>query len=241
MNYVGLLQEHCQKQGRPAPHYAAQRVGGPDHHPSFSCVVRVSGNGCYRGSGASIKEAKSEAARAALAQLAAELIQRGPASAKPKLWADVPTALLIDLDNLPNAIVEVDRYQTNLEVMGAVSRAHALASNGDPRIVVTPSTRKDACDVEIILLVAELANRFTRIVVMTKDHFGGTLAEVASSRYGIQVLHAMNMKELRAIVESRQRATGQDLPRDVEPDAPDGARVAVREPAAVTGGISQEV
>lgn len=66
------LQEVTQKHFKCAPEYKLEDTQGPAHNPTFTSVVLVSGRRLGRGIGSSKKEAESEAAANALAQLAEE-------------------------------------------------------------------------------------------------------------------------------------------------------------------------
>lgn len=69
-NPKGRLQERLQPAlGNDAIHYEVTEESGPDHRKAFTVCVRVNGEVCGTGRGASKKEAEEAAARAALEQM----------------------------------------------------------------------------------------------------------------------------------------------------------------------------
>lgn len=68
-NPKGELQEVLQAQSPDPVHYRLERVSGPDHDRVFECTVHYRGAEIGRGTGKSKKEAESQAALAALADL----------------------------------------------------------------------------------------------------------------------------------------------------------------------------
>ena len=65
------LQERLQKLGRPVPRYTTVGERGPDHAKEFEVEVSVGSDVVARGMGSSKRTAEQEAARGALARLAA--------------------------------------------------------------------------------------------------------------------------------------------------------------------------
>ncbi|XP_029046588.2 RISC-loading complex subunit tarbp2-like [Osmia bicornis bicornis] len=72
MNYVGLLNEHCQQNNFPNPIYDNIAIAGPSHIPMFtiSCTV---GSVCQKGCARTKKIAKQEAAKQVLENLQSHL------------------------------------------------------------------------------------------------------------------------------------------------------------------------
>jgi ribonuclease-3 len=68
-NYKSRLQELIQGHGEPTPSYHVLSASGPDHDRLFTVEVRSGGRPLGQGSGKSKKQAESEAARNALANL----------------------------------------------------------------------------------------------------------------------------------------------------------------------------
>jgi len=64
-NYIGRLQEFVQINNLDDLQYKEKKTG-PDHRPSFRSIVELSGKPCGEGEGGSIRDARREAARAAL-------------------------------------------------------------------------------------------------------------------------------------------------------------------------------
>jgi ribonuclease-3 len=71
-DYKSALQERLQGLGRPLPEYRVSGVAGPDHRKIFNVEVVVSGEVLGAAAGKAKKEAEQEAARLALARLAAD-------------------------------------------------------------------------------------------------------------------------------------------------------------------------
>jgi ribonuclease-3 len=65
-NAIGLLQEFFQKQGQPVPVYEEISRTGPDHKPQFRVRVRIADGRTFSGSGATLPDARRDAARKAL-------------------------------------------------------------------------------------------------------------------------------------------------------------------------------
>jgi len=70
-DYKSTLQEFTQARFREIPFYEVEGVAGPGHETTFTVVLHLHGRILSRGSGRSKKEAEQEAARKALAILAA--------------------------------------------------------------------------------------------------------------------------------------------------------------------------
>lgn len=65
-NYIGLLQEWCQKRGERPPTYKETCRTGPDHRPHFTVMVSIADGRVFEGSGASLPDARQDAAMRAL-------------------------------------------------------------------------------------------------------------------------------------------------------------------------------
>jgi ribonuclease-3 len=65
-NYIGLLQEWCQKRGERLPAYKETCRTGPDHRPHFTVRVSIADGRVFEGSGASLPDARQDAAMRAL-------------------------------------------------------------------------------------------------------------------------------------------------------------------------------
>ena len=70
-DFKSALQEHLQSRSEPLPEYRLIGTLGPDHRKLFQVEVSVRGEPLAEGSGPSKKEAEQEAARIALARVAA--------------------------------------------------------------------------------------------------------------------------------------------------------------------------
>jgi ribonuclease-3 len=69
-NYIGRLQERlAQIKTFGDLQYAVERIGGPDHEPTFRAIVKISGKLYGEGSGKNKRAAKMEAAKVALDKL----------------------------------------------------------------------------------------------------------------------------------------------------------------------------
>lgn len=68
-NFKAQLQEYTQARGEGLPAYTVLTTEGPDHAPTFSIAVSISGEAVATGNGSSKKEAEQEAARAAMERL----------------------------------------------------------------------------------------------------------------------------------------------------------------------------
>jgi ribonuclease-3 len=68
-NAIGALQEYFQKRGEPLPVYEETWRAGPDHCPVFTVRVTLPDGRSYDGTGASLAEARKNAAQEALARI----------------------------------------------------------------------------------------------------------------------------------------------------------------------------
>ncbi len=65
-NFIGSLQEWCQKRGETLPIYKEISRTGPDHLPHFSVRVQIADGKTFEGSGPSLPDARQDAAKMAL-------------------------------------------------------------------------------------------------------------------------------------------------------------------------------
>jgi len=98
---------------------------------------------------------------------------------------DVPTALFVDLENLPKLVEELPST-LGLDVYVFVGEHHPLVDKEFTRPIfriISPSTRKDGTDtcmqVYIGMLLAQ--QKYEEYVIATMDHYGSTLVEMIQS------------------------------------------------------------
>ncbi|WP_321506148.1 putative dsRNA-binding protein [uncultured Methanoregula sp.] len=65
-NVIGILQEYYQKENRPLPNYEEISRNGPEHKPLFTVRVTLADGKTFDGSGATLSDARKDAARKAL-------------------------------------------------------------------------------------------------------------------------------------------------------------------------------
>lgn len=65
-NYIGRLQEYVQKNKIGDLEFSVEKLEGPEHRPAFRAIVKISGKQRGKDEGNSKKDAKMEAAKAAL-------------------------------------------------------------------------------------------------------------------------------------------------------------------------------
>lgn len=98
---------------------------------------------------------------------------------------DVPTALFIDLENLPKLVDELPST-LGLDIYVFVGEHHPLVDKEFTRPIIriiSPSTRKDGTDtcmqVYIGMLLAQ--QKYEEYIIATMDHYGSTLVEMIQS------------------------------------------------------------
>lgn len=65
-NYIGTLQEWCQKRGENLLIYQEASRTGPDHLPHFSVSIHLADDRVFEGSGFSLPNARQDASKRAL-------------------------------------------------------------------------------------------------------------------------------------------------------------------------------
>lgn len=106
-------------------------------------------------------------------------------TAKEVLIFDEPTALLVDLENLPKIVDELPPT-LGLDVYVFVGKHHPLADKEFNRPViriVSPSTRRDGTDTCMQVYVGMLLTqcKYEHYIIATMDHYGAALVEMIQS------------------------------------------------------------
>ncbi|XP_061141580.1 interferon-induced, double-stranded RNA-activated protein kinase isoform X2 [Syngnathus typhle] len=103
-NYIGIINEYCQKRQRSPNFIEVERIG-PAHNHKFSYKLVIDGKDYPEGRGKSIKEAKQNAAQLALSVLEKEdneVLQSpafaGSTKSSPNLWKSLATTPSISVE-----------------------------------------------------------------------------------------------------------------------------------------------
>jgi hypothetical protein len=99
---------------------------------------------------------------------------------------DVPTALFVDLENLPKLVDELPST-SGLDIYIFVGEHHPLVDKNFDRPIIriiSPSTRKDGTDTCMQVYIGMLLSRqkYEEYIIATMDHYGSTLVEMIQSK-----------------------------------------------------------
>jgi hypothetical protein len=179
------LQEIFQKEKRPLPEYETFSCGEPYGLQWRSKVTVINRDGCSESVHGEFCKSKTEAERSAAKKMISIL------NAKDKIIDDKiikpskkhKIIILIDAENLPNMIEEAKKVE-NATVLAFVGKYHHSAEKdwGVETIVVN-TTRKDGVDCYIQMFMGKMiiANEKRYYIIVTRDHFGHTLAEIVNN------------------------------------------------------------
>lgn len=193
MTAKSQLQVECQSKGIPLPHYVSAQTG-PAHCPKWKCQVNLEDApvSCVIGDECETKKAaENSAAIKMLLRLSAGENSRpsSPAVSRNRvLEVKIPTALLVDVENLPKLISQLPKFKGPLTIYAFVGKHHPHASTDfGPEVikVISPSTRIDGTDTCIQVYAGKflMENKYELYLVATRDHFGSALVEIISSDY----------------------------------------------------------
>ena len=181
MSAKNRLQEHFQRNQLPLPKYTSTRSGGTDHKPLWLSCVKISNDTEIKSDIMSnkIEAEQSAAEKALLALVPTENIN-------PKTIAPVGTALLVDVENLPNFIDEIVKEIAGLKIYAFVGEHHCLAQKNFPDgviKVISPSTRSDGTDTCMQVYVGYLLarNEYNTYLIATRDHYGSALVDMITA------------------------------------------------------------
>lgn len=177
MSAKNQLQEYCQKMKWGYPEYTAERLGGSDHQPEWIARVKIQGEIEMQGE---IEKTKGLAEASA----AAKLIQHIKKDVEVTKKIDGKGCiLLVDVENLPNFIDEINDKIINLDIYAFIGYHHCLSNRGFPANVTkieSHSTRRDGSDtcmqVYTGFLLAQM--KYNTYFIATRDHYGSSLVDM---------------------------------------------------------------
>ena len=105
--------------------------------------------------------------------------------------------LLIDLENM-NKDIDLYDFSGFEYVCGYMARNNPLVDkkfNFD--VEIAQSTRKDAADVLITLRVSKICDVYSKIFILTRDHFASTIQDIVRN-----VVHVSSFTELTGLKSS---------------------------------------
>ena len=178
MNSKNLLQEICQKTKFPLPVYTTIKS-----NDLFLATVKVTYNGIdYEATGeerARKTEAEISAAQEMLLTLKSlreQQIQRFTA------YRDI--YVLIDIENIHlGDFFEHYQFNDKYHFIGFATENHPSITVCSPQIEIKTikSSQKDAADILLIYYASHIST-YGRIIIVTKDHFGQTFADLINSQ-----------------------------------------------------------
>lgn len=188
MSAKNILQEYFQKQKRPFPKYNTVRVGGPDHKPIWQSTIELDTGEKYIGA-ANISKTKTEISAAEKALLVVGELNKILSEKEQLHIMPERSVLLVDVENMPKFIDEVNRKITGLQIYAFVGEHHHLAEKDFPSEVIkilSPSTRPDGADTCMQVFVGYLLayDKYDNFYIATRDHYGSALAEMITSNIG---------------------------------------------------------
>jgi hypothetical protein len=167
-NYIGDLQHRCQKERIDLPKYETikrqVKMDDGSFTSQFECILYVNNQVLEGNMGFNKKEAEQNAAAKYLSMWKKPLIQGN-------------FVVLIDLESINN----IDDYDWKVQGMISYRSSPFFRFPSQGRFVEIQSTKKDACDIAIICSAYQMAKEGKRVVVVTKDHFGDTLADLVDN------------------------------------------------------------
>ena len=165
------LQEFCQANRMLLPIYELVTKSGPPHAPLFLSRVLV-GESQFMGTCENTKTLSEHSAANYALQYFNELKDKSV-----KMF-NTPTILFGDVENLPREFEKIEGQRTvNLDLCCVKSpNANYTPKSQNTKTVKINCTRRDACDIAIVILAA--AEKKRNIIVLSKDLFADTLSEV---------------------------------------------------------------
>ena len=195
------LQEIWQLHGDRLPLYKTKREGGLDHSPVYVSRVVLPDATTFDGTAQSTRTAAElSAATNAISYSLTVKPER------PRAYRNVVgthnTYVFVDLENIPKAVT-LGKYIGRGFCVGFVSDKHPLAKDEKSvgmQLYVIKSHKRDAADFALAMSMAMFIgsgdhNKYQRVIVLTKDHFGGAVVDVVRQWWGVDVYHALTVHD----------------------------------------------
>ena len=204
------LQEFCQKHKNDLPDYETNRVGGTDHQPIFKSSVTIFYQDIkhtkYGNSKPTSKKAELSAAKEMLTHISSIVN-----SNIKEFKTDTKTYILIDMENIHMGdFFDKYRFNDNYYFIGFSTENHPSIKKASKKIVIQTikSDRRDACDILMIGMTAQLlnVNRNMNIVILTGDHFGPGLVDFINNFEFYNNIKSKSVKTVGELVKYFQEA-----------------------------------
>lgn len=197
-----ILQNYVQCRGGAVPTYKNVRVGGEDHTPIWSAIVRITPSLTFQGEPSpSKKEAHFSAAGIALKRLreaedrdrsaelllAQEMYPIKESHTQKTGTTDSRRVLLVDVENIPNFIytlfAQYAHLVSDLDIHAFVGEHSPLVTKDYSRGVVVhivPGTHRDGADCCLTVFTGFLLSQgeYDIYYIATRDHFAVALCEM---------------------------------------------------------------
>jgi len=204
------LQEFCQKHKNDLPDYETNRIGGEDHQPIFKSSVTIFYEDIkytkYGNSKPTSKKAEISAAKEMLNHISSIVN-----SNIKEFKTDTKTYILIDMENIHMGdFFDKYRFNDNYYFIGFSTENHPSIKKASSKIVIQTikSDRRDACDILMIGITAQLlnVNRNMNIVIVTGDHFGPGLVDFINNFEAYDSIKSKSVKTVGELVKYFQEA-----------------------------------
>ena len=219
-NFRSALNELTQKRGVDAPKYEVVQADlSMPHAPKFRYAVSFGGRKAVGSEQTSKALAQESAAEAFIRQSQDyEDFEAGQVELNDVVLKPRGKLILVDLDNLPNAIGEIDNHLGRAddhrvcEVIGYSSLAYS-ASKPLPGYVShrrASSMDRDAADILMAFEVGKMLPRMKRgperkyedVLIISKDHFAARLNEVLRDKK-VPSRHVCTLEDIPSALDDR--------------------------------------
>lgn len=203
-NYIGDLQEYCQKAKLNLPEYNFS-----SENKFFRCEVKIYSNKVFHSSlHTTKKSAAQEAAQFALQYLRTNI--KKESIIEKTIITNGNTLVLVDLENYPQMDTSGFVYP-NSEFVGFVGKCSSFAQNLHGlkekyefmKIIVVDSVLNDAVDHFITMYIGMNISKYNNIIIVTRDKFAGCSVDAARQlSKNIKILHAASSVECQQHLQS---------------------------------------
>jgi hypothetical protein len=199
-NYIGLLQEYCQKSKVELPSYSTI-----EDNKLFQCQVKLFNGETFIGGFHTTKKSAMQES----AQLAIEHLKNCSCVYKTNSLTKIPvnptkvviqkqTLVLIDLENYPQMNLNGLEY-VNVKFIGFVGKCSALAQHQHTfqhkynfmDIIIVDSVLSDAVDHFISMYIGINLTKYENMIIVSRDKFVGcSIDAVNQLAKNVKILHA---------------------------------------------------
>merc|ERR1711934_57220 len=223
-NFRSALNELTQKRGVDAPKYEVVQADlSMPHAPKFRYAVSFGGRKAVGSEQTSKALAQESAAEAFIRQSQDyEDFEAGQVELNDVVLKPRGKLILVDLDNLPNAIGEIDNHLGRAddhrvcEVIGYSSLAYS-ASKPLPGYVShrrASSMDRDAADILMAFEVGKMLPRMKRgperkyedVLIISKDHFAARLNEILGDE-DVASRHVCTLEDVAKVLDEMKQSS----------------------------------